>query len=141
MVQRFSPAVGRLDPGAPTAYQPGACNIGPDEIARRRRSGHVGVLAAIGLLAVLVAIGAPPITRLLVGLPAMVAASGYLQAHLRFCAGFGFMGVYNFGRRGSTEPVTDPDSRVRDRAMAVRIGLASFVIGLLVGLVAVFLPL
>jgi hypothetical protein len=140
MVQWFSPALEGTDPGTPALYQPGVCNIGTDEIARRRRSGHLGTLAAIGLLAVLAAIGAPPVTRLIVGLPAMIAASGYLQAHLRFCAGFGFIGVYNFGRRGSTQPVVDPASRARDRAMALRISLASFAIGLLVGVVAALLP-
>jgi len=39
-------------------YRPGVCNIGPDEIARRRMAGHVGLLAAIVLFAVLVAIDA-----------------------------------------------------------------------------------
>ena len=33
-----------------TRYEPGVCNIGPAEIARRRRSGHVGALITIGLL-------------------------------------------------------------------------------------------
>ena len=40
-------------------YRPGVCNIGPAEIARRRRAGHVGSLATIGLFAVLVAVDAP----------------------------------------------------------------------------------
>ena len=42
---------------SPTAdgYRPGVCNIGPAEIARRRRAGHVGALATVGLLAVLAA--------------------------------------------------------------------------------------
>ena len=79
-----------------TDYVPGQCNIGQAEIAGRRRAGHVGVVATIGLLAVLVAIGAPPLTRLVIAVPAAVAASGYLQARLRFCAAFGSRGVYNF---------------------------------------------
>ena len=60
----------------PGEYQPGISNIGPAEIASRRRAGHVGVIASIVLLVILVAIGAPPITRLLIALPAAVAASG-----------------------------------------------------------------
>lgn len=124
-----------------TAYQPGVCNIGPAEIARRRRSGHIGALASLGLLVGLVAIGAPPISRLLVALPAAIAASGYLQARLRFCAGFGAAGVYNLGELGTTAKVADEQARRRDRAMALRIGLASFLIGTLVGVVAVLLPI
>ena len=35
------------------------------------------------------------------------AASGYLQARERFCADFGWRGVYNFDRRGQEQPVAD----------------------------------
>src|SRR5687767_11046609 len=89
----------------PAEYQPGVCNIGPAEIARRRRAGHTGVIAAIALFAALVVIGAPDWMRFLVAIPAIGAASGYLQARLRFCAGFGSMGVFNFGELGNTERV------------------------------------
>lgn len=131
-------------PGASTAdegYQPGTCNIGLAEIARRRRAGHVGLGAAIVLFAGLVAIGAPPLSRLLVALPAAAAASGYLQARLRFCAGFGSRGVYNFGELGQTVQVDDAEARRRDRARATQIGLASLAIGAAVGIAAVLLPL
>lgn len=131
-------------PGASTSgegYQPGTCNIGSAEIARRRRAGHVGLGAAIVLLAGLVAIGAPPLSRLLVALPAAIAASGYLQARLRFCAGFGSRGIYNFGELGQTLQVEDAEARRRDRARATQIGLASLAIGAAAGIVAVLLPL
>lgn len=136
----FASNSGALPPGA-DAYRPGVCNIGPAEIARRRRTGHVGVIAAAILLVILVALDAPPVTRLLVAIPAMLAASGYLQARFRFCAGFAARGVFNFGAVGESQMVTDAESRARDRAMARRIGLASFGIGLLVGGVAFLLPL
>ena len=134
-------------PGTPqaepfgTGYQPGICNIGPAEIARRRRAGHVGLIAAVTLLAVLVAIGAPPLARLLVALPAAAAASGYLQAWLKFCAGFGSRGIFNFGPVGQTEQAPEGDARARDRARSRQIGLASLAIGVAVGLVAMILPL
>jgi hypothetical protein len=130
-------------PGASTSgvgYQPGTCNIGPAEIARRRRAGHVGLGAAIVLLAGLVAIDAPPRVRLLVALPAAAAASGYLQARFRFCAGFGSRGIYNFGELGQTVQVEDAEARRRDRVRATQIGLASGAIGIAVGLMAVGLP-
>ena len=44
-------------------YRPGICNIGPAEIARRRRAGHVGLLVTIVAFAALVVIDAPPLTR------------------------------------------------------------------------------
>jgi hypothetical protein len=124
-----------------SAYQPGVCNIGPAEIARRRRAGHVGLGATVVLLAVLLALHTPPLVRLLLVLPAAVAASGYLQARLRFCAGFGSRGVFNFGPLGQTEQVQDNAAHARDRARANQIGLASLAIGLVVGALAVVLPL
>jgi len=130
-------------PGAPAAaaYQAGICNIGPAEITRRRRAGHVGLGAAIGLFVGLVAFDAPPQSRLLVALPAAAAASGHLQARLRFCAGFGSRGVYNFGELGETQDVEDAEARRRDRARATKIGLASAAVGVAAGVVAVVLPL
>ena len=122
-------------------YQPGVCNIGPAEIARRRRAGHTGLIAAIGLFLALVAIGAPDWTRFLVAIPAIGAASGYIQAHLRFCAGFGAAGVFNFGELGPTERVADHADRARDRARAFQIGFASVAIGITAGIVAVALPI
>src|SRR5262245_60974255 len=98
-------AAGRA-PTVPTPdYVPGVCNIGPREIRRRRMTGHVGLAATVALLAVLIAIGAPPIARLLVALPATLAASGYLQAWLKFCAGFASLGIYNFGETGDSVTV------------------------------------
>ncbi len=115
----------------PSDYRPGVCNIGPAEIARRRRSGHVGLVAAAVLFAILVAIDAPPLARLLVAAPAVIAASGYLQAWLKFCAGFGSAGIFNFGDVGTTETVADAAARRADRRRALRIA---------VGIVAVLLP-
>jgi hypothetical protein len=122
-------------------YQAGVCNIGPAEIARRRRAGHVGLALSVVLLAVLIVVHAPPIARLLVALTAAVAASGYIQARWHFCAAFGSRGVYNFGEVGPMTPIADKTARARDRVRAAEIGLASAAIGIGVGIVAVLLPL
>lgn len=126
---------------APADYQPGVCNIGPAEIARRRRAGHIGLVAALVLVAVLVAIDAPNWTRLLIAIPAIGAASGYIQARLKFCAGFGSRGVFNFGEVGPMERVADQADRARDRARARQIGAASIAIGLAAGVIAAVLPI
>ena len=130
-------------PDPDLAYQPGLCNIGPSEIARRRRSGYAGVVIGIGILAALILVGAPPLTRLLVALPAAVAASGYLQARLHFCAGFGSRGVFNFGPLGAVQSVAEvagPEAALLDRRRSLQISLGALVIGLAVGIVAVLLP-
>jgi hypothetical protein len=128
-------------PSQGVGYKPGVCNIGLAEIARRRRSGHVGLLISVVLLAVLLVIGAPHWTRLALVLTAGGSASGYLQAWFHFCAGFGSMGVYNFGPLGSVEQVADPSARSRDRRRSIEIGLASLAIGLVVGITAFLLPI
>jgi hypothetical protein len=128
-------------PEAFGTYVPGVCNIGPAEIARRRRAGHVGLLAAIGLLAALILIDAPPLARLLVILPASISASGYLQAWLKFCAGLGSRGLFNFGPLGTATAVTDQEALERDRRRSRQIGLMSFGIGIVAGVVTVLLPI
>ena len=120
-----------------TASEPGVCNIGSAEIARRRRAGHVGLGTTAVLLAGLAAINAPPAARFAIALPAAVAASGYLPARFRFCVGVGSRGIYNCGEVGPTREVADETARAADRAKAIQLGLASAAIGSAVGIGAV----
>ena len=125
---------------AVSAYEPGVCNIGPEEIARRRRAGHVGLIATVGLLAALLLIDVHPLARLAVSVPAIISASGYLQARLKFCAGYGQLGVFNLGPLGKTTAVSDAEALARDRRRAREISVTSIGIGVAVGIVAVLLP-
>jgi len=93
------------------------------------------------VLALLVAVHAAPATRLLIAIPAAGGASGYLQAWLHFCAGFGSRGIFNFGQLGQTSSVADPEARARDRARATQIGFASLAIGAVVAAATVLLSL
>ncbi len=122
-------------------YRAGVCNIGPAEIAQRRRFGHVLLLATVVILVALVVVHAPAWTRLVLVLTAAASASGYLQARFHFCANFGSRGVYNFGEVGTVDQVATAEDRGRDRARALQIGLASLAIGIVVGIVAFILPL
>ena len=128
------------EPAARSDYRSGVCNIGPAEIARRRRTGVMMTIITIALLAILVGVHAPTPFRILVFFTAAVAASGFLQAWLRFCAAFGWLGVFNFNEIGTTRSVDDRDARAADRAKALRIGLACAVIGAVVTTIAFALP-
>jgi hypothetical protein len=121
-------------------YVPGVCNIGPAEIAPRRRTGVMMAIVTVVLAAALVVAHAPTLARVVVFIPAAIAASGFLQARLRFCAGFGWLGVINFRDVGTTESVASEDARRRDRLMATRIGLASAVVGMGVAVICLLLP-
>jgi hypothetical protein len=121
-------------------YEPGVCNIGPAEIAARRRVGHMGLAATVLLFAVLVALGLPHWTRLLLFVTAAGGATGYIQARLHFCAGFGSQGVFNFGSVGTVVRVEESEARARDRRRSLQIGLASGAVGVVVAVVAYLLP-
>ncbi len=103
-------------------------------------AGHIGLAVAIGLLALLIVAGAPHLLRLVLFVPAMGSAVGYLQARLRFCAAFGSRGVYNFGPLGQVVQVPDPEARRRDLLRSLQIFGGSVVVGVVVALVAVLLP-
>jgi len=126
----------------PAAYQAGACNIGPAEIARRRRTGHVGLIITLALLGLLLALDAPSWLRLVLFVPAAIGSAGYLQAHYRFCADYGWRGVFNVGERAGhdrTTTVADAEARRVDRRRAMLISAGSGVIGLAVTLLALVL--
>jgi hypothetical protein len=119
---------------------PGTCNIGPAEIAGRRRFGYLGLVAAGAIAVALVALDAPTAARWLVALPLTAGATGLLQARFRFCAGFGMAGVRNFGEVGSVAKVEDASSRRADRNKALAIVAASAGIGVAGAAAFVLLP-
>ncbi len=126
--------------GSERVYVPGVCNIGPAEIARRRRAGWTGAIATIVLWVGLAALDAPPALRLLVFFPAMMSATGFLQAAMHFCAYFGFSSLFNLGDRvGTTESVADAEFRRQDRRKAWQIVAYSAAIGAAVAAVAYLL--
>lgn len=122
-------------------YESGVCNIGPDEIAHRLTLAHIGLLITLGFLALLITTHVPLLARFSVALPAWGTAVAYLQAWRRFCVAFGTMGVFNFGQVGSTERISDPQARARDRRRALEIVLLGLFAGVVAGAVAVLLPL
>lgn len=137
MLLRFA-----TEPAPAGRYQPGTCNIGPAEIAARRRSGHAGVAVTLLLLATLIVLDADPAWRLALAVPAAGAAMGYLQAALRFCAGYGLRGVFNLGDRlRATTEVTDAASRAVDRRRSLQVTGVAVMVGIGIGLAAFILPI
>lgn len=132
---------GTVPPGDDVrVYVPGVCNIGPAEIARRRRSGWISAAATVALWAVLVALDAPPVLRLLTFFPAAASAAGFLQAAMHFCAYFGFSSLFNFGPEvGKTDTVAEAEFRKQDRRKAWQIVGYSIAIGFGVAVAAYWL--
>ena len=123
-----------------TVYQPGVCNIGPAEIRRRRLSGWIGIAVSVVYLALAFGLGWAAPWRLLVALPAMMAATGFLQAAFHFCVNFGTRGLYNFGELGTEETVYEAEFRKADQRKALLITGLSLAIGLAVAVIAFLMP-
>jgi hypothetical protein len=117
-------------------YVPGVCNIGPAEIGRRRRIGWLGLSASVIMCVGLLIVEAAPTWSLAVWLPASVGASGFIQAHRRFCANFGYRGLFNFDDLGAEQRVAVEEARREDRRTAYRIGIRSAVFGAAAALLA-----
>ncbi len=122
-------------------YQAGVCNIGPNEALRRKRVGYMGLALTISTI-VMMSIGtvSRP-TRFLVVVPAMIAATGFIQARKQFCLAFGLAGTFNFGKLGEFSKVETAEFRAADRAMVIRMFLQASAIALTVGIIFFALPL
>ena len=125
---------------ATSGYRPGACNIGPAEIRRRRHIGYLGLAGAVALGGALLAIDAPAWARFVVALPVAAGLEGLIQARLRFCAGYGMAGLRNLGELGQQESVEDAGARAADRRTALQIHAASIIGGLAAGIFFAILP-
>ncbi len=121
-------------------YRPGVCNIGPAEIARRRRSAISLTIVALVAAALLVASGVPAALRIAVWPFTAAAGVTWLQVIRRFCVGFGAAGIRNFAALGRAVRVDDDEARAADRRMALKMTLEGSSYGLLVALALVLLP-
>ena len=117
-------------------YIPGVCNIGPEEINKRKQAGWIGLIATVVIGALFIWFDIPSIWRLTLFFPAMMSATGFLQAYMHFCAYFGFASLFNFGNVGKTDSVQQAEFRVQDRKRAWQIVLYSILIGTAVAIIA-----
>lgn len=122
-------------------YRPGACNIGPEEIARRRRSAVVVTAATLAVAVALVVIDASPVARFLVFPFAAATAINWLQVVRRFCVAFGAIGIRNFGTLGSVRSVEDEAARSADRRAALRLAVEGAAYGLVATALFALLPI
>lgn len=122
-------------------YAAGACNIGPMEIRRRRTVAVVAFVAAAALFGLLLAIGAPTWTRLLVFFPLFGGFFSWLQARRRFCAAYAMQGTSNFGESQATmQAVTGSEARSADLAAVRRMTRDALLLAVPVTALVVFLP-
>jgi hypothetical protein len=117
-------------------YIPGVCNIGPDEIKKRMIAGWSGLVIAILYWGAFIIFTIPKEWALLIFLPVMMSAVGFLQAHMHFCVYFGFANLFNFGDVGKTDSVSQAEYRKKDRKKAWQIVSYAILVSLVTTFVA-----
>lgn len=124
-----------------STYVPGVCNIGPAERRQRAMMGWIGLAITVVALVLFVALDVPTPVRVLVAIPAALAANGFLQSALHFCVGFAMRGLYNLGDKlGTEENVLDAEMRKADQKKGIQITVYSLLIAAAVVVIAVLLP-
>jgi hypothetical protein len=124
-----------------TEYIPGSCNIGTREIRRRQLVAAVGLFLTLSTVYGFLHQHSSRATRFSTFLPAMVMSIGYLQARKKFCLAFGFTGLFNFGKLGTTRRVISAADRKIDRQAAVRLLLQAAALAAAITAFALSLPL
>ena len=119
-------------------YISGACNIGPAEIKRRKQSAYLGGALYLVVAILLIATNASSTTRLWVFLPAMLFAIGYIQSKRKFCVAYGFLGIFNFDKLGSTTKIKLNQDLKTDRKYAIKLMVQALLLAIvLTALIAI----
>jgi len=124
-----------------SAYIPGECNINSQEISYRRRVGYVGVGLFIISLIAIISYATIVWWRLLLILPAYVAAIGLLQAYHKFCVAYGSTGRQN-AEPGSRQAhtVTSEAALHKDRRRSRVIQLQAATVAIVATLLSLLIP-
>ena len=120
-------------------YIPGACNIGKEEINKRKQFGVIGLILTFLTYSLFVYFEASRGVRFLTFIPAVISAIGFLQARLRFCVYYGLAEIFNFDSLGKSSKVENDEFVKKDKKRARLIIYSSVLIGVVVGLIAVLI--
>jgi len=122
-------------------YVAGACNIGKQEERLRLTIGWVGTGLTLAAGVAFVAFRVDALWRLTLFLPAALAAAGFLQAGMHFCANYGLRGVFNVKNDlGKTQAVEQVEFASKDRFEALQILGYTALIAAAVAGIALCLP-
>ncbi|XVJ66377.1 MAG: hypothetical protein HEQ40_09555 [Lacibacter sp.] len=120
-------------------YIPGVCNMGREEIKRRKTGGWTGLILTLVAIMLLWMLDAPKAWRLLVFVPAVAGATGFIQAYNKFCVYFGLGHLFNFEDVGKTDSIEQKEFRTKDRARAWQLLSYALGAGLIITVTVYFL--
>ena len=117
-------------------YIPGVCNIGKEEINKRKRAGILGLILTVLTYSLFIYFEVSKEIRFLTFIPAIISTVGFLQARMRFCAYYGLAEMFNFDSLGKSNKVDNNEFVRKDKKRARQIIYYSVLIGIVVGLLA-----
>jgi hypothetical protein len=126
------------DDNIPVSYKAGVCNIGPDEINKRKRIGYIGTALALFYIAAAEWFDFPQVWKLIAFAPIVYAVSGYMQARRRFCFLFGLMGISKVNKEAYTR-ISDEQAKSSDVRKSLWLIAEIFIISTIITLLYVFL--
>ena len=117
-------------------YIPGVCNIGNEEISKRKQFGFIGLFITVVAYSLFVYLDVSSGIRFLIFVPAVISAIGFLQARMHFCVYYGLAEMFNFDSLGKTGKVENDEFIRKDKKRARLIIYSSVLIGIVAGLIA-----
>ena len=121
-------------------YIPGACNIGHEEIKRRKKAAIFSIVLTITVIVLVFMLDANKIWRLTLFIPATSLGVSFQQWYFKFCVAFGIKGVFNFGDIGKTFSIDQKENYRKDRIKAWQMIISGIVFGLILALIFYFMP-
>ncbi|HQT21805.1 MAG: hypothetical protein B7X86_02640 [Sphingobacteriales bacterium 17-39-43] len=121
-------------------YIPGVCNIGKEEIKRRKVAALASLVVTVILIMVLLLLPENRLWRLTLFVPVTSFAVSFQQWYFRFCVAFGIKGIINFGNLGKNDTVEQANFRKKDRAKAWQMINTGILAGIIAALIFYYLP-
>lgn len=121
-------------------YIPGVCNIGKQEIKRRRNGAILSGIISFALMAALIYFKAAPLWRLTIFLPVAWFGISVQQVTNKFCVNLGMKGLFNFGDLGHYSTVEQAEMHKADRNKAVKMIVLGVVYGVFVASIFYMIP-
>ena len=121
-------------------YIPGACNIGHEEIKRRKKAAIFSIVLTITVIVLIFMLDANKIWRLTLFIPATSLGVSFQQWYFKFCVAFRIKGVFNFGDIGKTFSIDQKENYRKDRIKAWQMIISGIVFGLILALIFYFMP-
>ncbi len=122
-------------------YIPGTCNIGNDQLTKRKRFALKIILVTLACILILQIFSLDKLWRLFMFIPFTLSAIGIQQVYFKFCYMFGIKGFYGFGELGKARTIKEEEFKKLDKAKALKMIVTSVLIGLAITIAYYYLPL